>query len=117
MEENKEQAAEIIKEEPLYVEMRVVDETIYRTLSTRKHDMRKPYVPENPKMIKSFIPGTIVKLYVKEGSKVKKGEKLLAFEAMKMHNEICTTIDGKVKKINVKVGNRMVRNEVLVELV
>jgi biotin carboxyl carrier protein len=116
MEENKEKTEESIKEELPYIEMRMVDETVYKTLSTRKHDMRKAYTPENPKMIKSFIPGTILKLFVKEGSKVKKGEKLLSFEAMKMHNEICTTVAGKVKKINIKVGNRMVRNEILIEL-
>lgn len=114
--ENKEKTEGIVSEEPQYIEMAVVDETIYKTLSTRKNDLRKPYIPENPKMIKSFIPGTIVKIFVKEGAKVKKGDKLLSFEAMKMNNEIRTTIPGKIKKIHVKTGMRIVRNEILIEI-
>ena len=116
MEENKEKPEEKVIEGPQYIEMSIVDGTRYRTLSTRKNDMRKPYIPENPKMIKSFIPGTIVKVFVKEGAKVKKGEKLLSFEAMKMHNEIHTTVSGKIKKIHVKAGAKIVKNEILIEI-
>jgi len=55
-------------------------------------------------------------LYVKEGAKVKKGDKLLSLDAMKMFNDIRTTVAGKVKKIYVKSGMHVAKNELLIEL-
>ena len=39
----------------------------FQTTLTKKHLERKPWQPENPKHIKSSIPGTIVEVCVKEG--------------------------------------------------
>ena len=113
MEENK---VIIENPEPQYIEFAVFEGTTYKTLNTRKNQLRKPYKVDNPKLISSFIPGTIVHIYVKEGAKIKKGEKLLSLQAMKMNNNIVSTIDGKVKKIYVKTGIRVSKSELLVEL-
>jgi biotin carboxyl carrier protein len=48
---------------------------------------------------------------------VKAGELLLILEAMKMKNRILSPRDGVVKKINVKTGNIVAKNLVLIELV
>lgn len=45
------------------------------------------------------MPGTILKLSVKAGDTVKKGDVLLVLEAMKMENEITSPADGKVSFI------------------
>jgi biotin carboxyl carrier protein len=58
----------------------------YRTTFTKKFLNRKVYVAPDPKKVFAFIPGTIVKIYVKEKHRVKKGEPLLTFQAMKMNN-------------------------------
>jgi len=88
----------------------------YMTLLTRKYNERKPYSPPTPKRIHAFIPGTIVKVNIKEKEKIKKGDSLLLLQAMKMNNEILTSIDGVIKKIHVKKGDVVVKNQLLVEL-
>ena len=50
------------------------------------------------------MPGKVVKLMKKEGDKVIKGETVLILEAMKMEHSIRSDKDGKIKKINYKVG-------------
>lgn len=94
----------------------IVDYTEYKTKLSRKYTLRKPYIPKDPKRIMSFIPGTIVKIYVKEKDKVKAGDKLLILEAMKMKNDIVTSINGKIKKIHVKVDERVANKQLLIEL-
>ncbi len=93
-----------------------IGEVKYNTLFTKKYLNRKPYIPKNPKQIVSFIPGIIKKIYVKTGSKVKAGDKLLVLEAMKMNNDIIAQTSGKIQKINVKTGDHVPKNFVLVEI-
>jgi biotin carboxyl carrier protein len=52
----------------------------------------------------SPMPGKIFKVIKEVGSEVKKGETILILEAMKMEHSIRSDKDGKVKKINYKVG-------------
>lgn len=52
----------------------------------------------------SPMPGKIFKVLKETGSEVKKGEPILILEAMKMEHSIRSDKDGKVKKINYKVG-------------
>lgn len=52
----------------------------------------------------SPMPGKIFKVLKDAGSEVKKGEPILILEAMKMEHSIRSDKDGKVKKINYKVG-------------
>jgi 3-methylcrotonyl-CoA carboxylase alpha subunit len=55
--------------------------------------------------IVSPMPGKVIKINVKTGKPVKKGDTLLVVEAMKMENNITAPKDGKVEKINVKAGD------------
>ncbi len=48
--------------------------------------------------------GVIVKVKVREGDKVRKGDVIAVLEAMKMENEISAPADGVIKSINVKEG-------------
>ncbi|NQV01353.1 MAG: acetyl-CoA carboxylase biotin carboxyl carrier protein subunit [Bacteroidia bacterium] len=88
----------------------------YMTLLTKKFTERKPYSPPNPKLLHAFIPGKIVKVFAKDKQKIKKGEVLLSLKAMKMNNDILSSIDGTIKKILVKKGEVVVKNQLLVEL-
>ncbi|MBQ9470781.1 MAG: hypothetical protein IJU72_07520 [Bacteroidales bacterium] len=71
---------------------------------------------DNKKEIKAFLPGTIIDVLVQEGQEVQPNQTLVVLEAMKMHNRMVSAINGKIKSINVKVGDRVPKNCVMVEL-
>ena len=58
-----------------------------------------------PKALKSPLPGTIVDITCKVGDSVKKGQKLVILEAMKMENTISSDKDGVIKEIKVNKGD------------
>jgi biotin carboxyl carrier protein len=89
----------------------------YNTTLPKKYTSRKRYEVPNPKMLKAFIPGTIQKVFVVDGAKVKQNEKLLILEAMKMKNNIVAPFAGVVKKVYVKQSQQVTKNELLIELV
>lgn len=88
----------------------------YKTLLTSKYKNRKAWVDPNPYEIQSFIPGTIIEISVKEGEVVREGSPLLILEAMKMQNLIEMPFTAKIKKINVKVGDRIPKDMLMLEL-
>lgn len=94
----------------------VVDDVHYTTLTNKMHDGRKPYTPINPKVVKSFMPGNIQKVFVKKGQSVKEGAELCILEAMKMKNVIIAPADGSIKKLNIKEGDIVPKNHPLVEM-
>ena len=51
------------------------------------------------------MAGTILRILVKEGQRVKKGENLIVLEAMKMENEIIADEDGVIRSILVKAND------------
>ena len=93
-----------------------IDGTIYKTEIPDRVMNRKKWERPNPKHIKSFIPGTIVEIFVKEGQEVKEGECLMILQAMKMKNKILMPFDGIIEKINVKVEEKVPNRLVMVEL-
>jgi biotin carboxyl carrier protein len=66
--------------------------------------------------ISSPMPGKVVKIPVKPGQKVKAGETLIIISAMKMESEYKAPKDATIKKINVKEGDNIEGNEVLITL-
>ena len=60
------------------------------------------------------IPGLIIKILVNAGDIVKVGQPVIIMEAMKMQNEIQATKDGKIKNINVKIGDNVLEGTLLV---
>jgi biotin carboxyl carrier protein len=95
----------------------VLDDVKYKTTIPDKFANRKPYVPANPKLITAFIPGTIKKVNTAAKKKVKKGDILCILEAMKMLNQLVAPVNGEVKKIFVKEGDLVTKNQVLIEIV
>jgi biotin carboxyl carrier protein len=65
--------------------------------------------------IKAPMPGLVLNILVGEGTDVKKGDALLVLEAMKMENILKSPADGIVKKISVKKGMAVEKNQVLIE--
>jgi pyruvate carboxylase len=60
------------------------------------------------------IPGAVTVLYVKSGQHVKKGDRLLVMEAMKMQSTVYAPIAGTVKKIAVTAHDSVEAHDVLV---
>jgi biotin carboxyl carrier protein len=60
--------------------------------------------PKKALRVRSQMPGKIVRVEVKEGDTVQKGDALLVMEAMKMENEIRATHSGVVKTVKVTPG-------------
>jgi biotin carboxyl carrier protein len=62
------------------------------------------------------MAGTILRILVKEGQKVKKGENLIVLEAMKMENEIVADEDGIIRSILVKANDSVESDQPLLIL-
>jgi biotin carboxyl carrier protein len=92
------------------------EEISYKTTLTKKFANRTPYTPPDSRKVVAFIPGTILKVHVKEGHKVKKGDVLLVLQAMKMDNHLLATRNGIVKKVYVKQGDLVPKQQLLIEL-
>jgi len=88
----------------------------YKTKLTNKFRNRKKWTPPNKNHILAVIPGTILEIKVKENQKVKEGETLLILEAMKMANNIAMPFNGTVAAINVKKGEIVSKNHVMIEV-
>ena len=65
--------------------------------------------------LKAPMPGLVVDVAITEGMEVRKGDKLIVLEAMKMENILKAAADGKVKKVNVTKGNTVEKNAVLIQ--
>ena len=93
-----------------------INTTLYKTRISRKFETRKPYKPSDPHIILSFIPGTVLDIFIGIGQTVRKGELLMILDAMKMKNRLKSNMDGKVKSISVKKGDKVSKGTVLLEI-
>lgn len=67
-------------------------------------------------VVNAPMPGKIIEVLVRENSEVKQGEPVVILEAMKMQNEIQSTVTGTVSKIGVKPGQNVMKDDLLVEI-
>jgi biotin carboxyl carrier protein len=93
-----------------------IDTSLYQTRISNKFTNRKPYQPADPRIILSFIPGTVLDIFIETGQYVSKGENLMILDAMKMQNRLKCNMDGKVKSIAVKKGDKVSKGTILLEL-
>lgn len=66
--------------------------------------------------VKAPMPGLVLRILVNEGDIVKKGDGLLVLEAMKMENIIKASGDATIKKVQVKSGDKVEKNQVLINM-
>lgn len=94
----------------------VVTARKYKTLLTAKYKNRqvwkKPFVGD----VFSHLPGTLLTVIVKVGQEVEAGQLLLIHEAMKMQNRIVAPISGVIKELNVKEGDKIGKNHLMVKI-
>ena len=94
----------------------VVQGAVYKTTYTWKFENRVNWEAPNPNLIYSFIPGTIIDIYVKPKQKVKEGETLLLLEAMKMQNQVRMPFDGEIVKIHVSKDVTIPKRHLMIEI-
>lgn len=77
---------------------------------------KKPAGNAGSVVIKAPMPGTLIKIAVKAGQSVKKGDLLCVLEAMKMENDILAPSDGVVATVDAVQGSSVATDAVLVTL-
>jgi len=70
----------------------------------------------NPGSLVTQMPGKVVKVNTKIGDRVEVGQTLLILEAMKMENEIKTSLAGVVKSLHVSVGMTLESGHLMIEI-
>jgi biotin carboxyl carrier protein len=67
-------------------------------------------------LVRAPMPGKVIKINVSVKEEVRKNQTLAIVEAMKMENEIKSTIEGYVKKILVSAGDLVGSENPIIEL-
>ena len=70
----------------------------------------------DPSQVGSPIPGTVIKVNVKEGDSVSKGDTLAVIEAMKMETEVLSPSDGTVSEVHIQPTQMVQAKELIIEL-
>ncbi len=99
------------------------EQTISKTPILRRPAVKHPEgsdrikkVNESVFKVKAPLPGNILQLFVKQGDEIKKGDKLLQYEAMKMENNLLSEKDGVVAEIKVNLGDTVLQDDDLIYL-
>ncbi|MBT3382584.1 MAG: acetyl-CoA carboxylase biotin carboxyl carrier protein subunit [Prolixibacteraceae bacterium] len=94
----------------------IVQGAVYKTTFTRKFEERINWEAPNENLIHSFLPGTIIDIFIKTGEKVKEGETILLLEAMKMQNQVRMPFDGEIVKIYIRKDEVISKNHLMLEI-
>lgn len=87
-----------------------------KSAAGRKYIKQETWISVEIGTVLSFMPGTVEDIKVKKGDKVRQGDLLMIFKAMKMNNRILSPVDGVVKNINVAKGDNLPKNTVMIEI-
>jgi biotin carboxyl carrier protein len=82
----------------------------------RMRGVRSDLDISGPEIIKTSMPGKVVKVLVEQGQKVESGTGIIIIEAMKMENEIHCRNTGVVKAVHVNAGQAVESDVALVEI-
>jgi biotin carboxyl carrier protein len=66
--------------------------------------------------IRAPMPGTLIKLFVKEGDAVEEDQIVAVLEAMKMEHQLRAPFSGKVKQVTSAIGSVIDADAVIVAL-
>ena len=70
----------------------------------------------DPRVSRSPVAGLVVKVLVEAGQDVQQNQLMLVLEAMKMETNITAAVAGKLKSLNVALGEAVTMGQVLLEL-
>ncbi|WP_269542202.1 pyruvate carboxylase [Cerasicoccus fimbriatus] len=92
-------------------------ECVVRDKSIASEAQKRPQVDAgDEKQVGAPIPAMISSVSVSVGNKVKKGDKLVVLEAMKMQSTVYAPCDGVVDELTIKAGDQVEAKDLLVRL-
>lgn len=91
-------------------EVEIQDRNVEGTVMVRQKAERT-----DPKHIGAQMPGSVVKVLVKPGDKVKQNDTLIVTEAMKMESTIQASMDGVIKAVHVAEKEQVKGDDLLIE--
>ncbi|MHC1691187.1 MAG: acetyl-CoA carboxylase biotin carboxyl carrier protein subunit [Bacteroidales bacterium] len=103
-----------IKKQAPVVQRPVVASSVQNTVAKPTASVKPPVSSGSETTITSPLPGVILEIAVKEGDVVKKGQKLMVLEAMKMENVIEASADGKIVGLKVNKGDSVLEGTTLI---
>ena len=83
-------------------------------LLTRRARRKGP--EETPGEITPPMPSVVLRIMVKEGERVKRGQGIVVVSAMKMQTTLVAPSDGTVKKIHTSIDAKVAPGDILVEI-
>ena len=101
----------VINDVPYRVEVREIDVGAFEGAGVGARRAPAGRIDVRPPM-----PGRIVRVRVKEGQRVSRGDSLIVLEAMKMQNEIPAPAAGIIREVRVREGQTVLAADVLVVL-
>lgn len=106
VEMEREEAA--VSKTPRLERTRVIPETVEKSAVTVE-----PGSEIGVGLVKSPLPGIVLRLSVRVGDKVQAGQSIMVMEAMKMENEIRCALSGTLQEMRVKEGDVVLEGAVL----
>ncbi|GIX05412.1 MAG: pyruvate carboxylase [Planctomycetaceae bacterium] len=92
------------------------DVTILDRTQERKSTTNPKADPDNPKHIGASMPGMVVKVEVKPGDAIRKGQLLFSLEAMKMTTNVYAEREGRVAQVLAQPGMQVSTGDLLITL-
>jgi pyruvate carboxylase len=81
-----------------------------------EHERRVKAEADQPGQVGASMPGMVINIAVKQGDKVKAGQKLVVLEAMKMETTINSPVEGTIETIHIKTGTQVEAGDLLVTI-
>ena len=104
-------------------EAEVEEIEVEKTVQTKAVEVKTVPVSQSPlnqtisvKSVIAPMPGKIIAIKVSKGQQVKKGDTVIILEAMKMEQEIKSSINGKVTEIPISENDTVKKDQPLVIL-
>jgi biotin carboxyl carrier protein len=69
-----------------------------------------------PQEVTPPMPAVVVRILVSDGDEVKKGDGVIVVSSMKMESTLVAPADGRVKKVNVAEGDKVMPGQVLIDI-
>ena len=91
-------------------------QSVHQVVSAAQQPATAPAAGGAVQVVKSPLPGSIVKVNVKVGDTVKVGDELLTMESMKMENSVKSEFAGVVKAVYAEPGKNVMQEDKLIEI-
>lgn len=82
----------------------------------RSSRIRRSGPKETPGEITPPMPSVVLRIMVKEGQRVERGQGIVVVSAMKMQTTLVSPADGTVKKIRTSIDAKVAPGDILVEI-